>query len=33
MSRAFFVIGDQLHREVLDAHLQAENTDPDYVSI
>ena len=27
------VIGDQLNREVLDAHLKAENTDPDYVSI
>ena len=27
------VIGDQLHRDALDAHLKAENTDPDYVSI
>ena len=27
------VIGDQLHRAALDAHLKAENTDPDYVSI
>ena len=27
------VIGDQLNRAVLDAHLKAENTDPEYVSI
>ena len=27
------VIGDQLHRAALDAHLKAENTDPEYVSI
>ena len=27
------VIGDQLNRAALDAHLKAENTDPDYVSI
>ena len=29
----FIVIGDQLHRDALDTHLKAENTDPDYVSI
>ena len=27
------VIGDQLNRAVLDAHLKAENTDLEYVSI
>ena len=27
------VIGDQLNRAALDAHLKAFNTDPDYVSI
>ena len=27
------VIGDQLHRDAIDAHLKAFNTDPDYVSI
>ena len=27
------VIGDQLNRAVLDAHLKAENTDSEYVSI
>ena len=27
------VIGDQLNRAALDAHLKAENTDPEYVSI
>ena len=27
------VIGDQLNRAALDAHLKAENTDSDYVSI
>ncbi len=27
------VIGDQLYRDAIDAHLKVFNTDPDYVSI